>query len=259
MGILYYTTGIPSPIAPTGHNLRAFSAFYSPLERFASSRFQASSRGADLKSVQSIDMIRDGLFLLNTRYLLVSLPGEEMHCVTWKRHTPIVVSSRIEEYQAGRIEELRVREERELSPEESDFYPVGWLIVGTGVNRRDGTCERIFLRDFQGRRDLGSAPEVEVLEHRVWNQRVEMRVRVSEACFARLAYGYFPHLEVRVDGQVVEPWTTAGWFIGLELEAGEHRIVLEPHLSPLRKGLLGLDLILLAVGVWGMVRERRRR
>jgi len=38
----------------------------------------------------------------------------------------------------------------------------------------------------------------------------------------------------------------------------EHRIVLEARLSPLRRALLLLDLLLLGGTIWVSVRERRR-
>ena len=94
------------------------------------------------------------------------------------------------------------------------------------------------------------------MEHRAWNQRVEMRLRVTESCFARLAYARYPHLDVILDGKVVDPFETVDRFIALRLEPGEHHIVLEPRLSPLRRGLLALDLLLLLVA--GVVLWRSR-
>ena len=51
---------------------------------------------------------------------------------------------------------------------------------------------------------------------------------------------------------------TAGGFIALPLERGEHRIVLTPYLSLLRRGLLALDLVLLGGAVLVILAERRR-
>jgi len=259
MGRLTYMTGTPSPSAPTGHNLRTFSAFYGPFERFASAEFAGLAEGEAWDSAEHAELFRDILNLLNARYAIITRAEGELNLVRWEHHTPIVVAPRVEAFPAERLEALMAKEGRGWSKEVRDFYPIRWLIARMGVNRAESKCERIFLADFEGQRDLGTSPEVDLLEHRVWNQRVEVRVRVSEACFARLAYGYFPHLEVRVDGHGVAPLKTAGWFIGLELEGGEHRIVLEPRLSPLRRGLLVLNLVLLVAGTWGAVRERRTR
>ena len=124
-------------------------------------------------------------------------------------------------------------------------------------NPERGTSKRILVRDMEGRENLGTSPEVAVLGHRVWNQRVELDVRVSQDSFARLAYAFYPYLRVRVDGEEVTPFQTAGRFIALRLDRGDHQIVLTPFLSPLRKGLLAMELVLMALvaGVW--IRRRR--
>ena len=96
-------------------------------------------------------------------------------------------------------------------------------------------------------------------EHKAWNQRVAMCVYVSEPCFARLAYAYYPHLDVTVNGKPAVPLQTAGRFIALRLDAGEHRIVLEPRLSPLRRWLLIVDVGLLIAGALVVILARRNR
>jgi len=136
-----------------------------------------------------------------------------------------------------------------------------WIIDRTGVDPASGRCERVLLLEGEGG-DLGPEARVEVLEHRVWPQEVSIRLRVSEACFARLAYGWYPDLEVRVDGEVVHPWRTAGHFMALRLPAGEHDIRIEARLSPLRRGLLWMDGLLvlgMAVGLIWEARTRRRK
>lgn len=124
-------------------------------------------------------------------------------------------------------------------------------------NPERGTCTRILVRDMEGREHLGTSPEVAVLGHRVWNQRVELDVRVSQDSFAQLSYAFYPYLRVTVDGKEVTPFQTAGRFIALRLDRGDHQIVLTPFLPPLRKGLLTMELILMALvaGVW--IRRRR--
>ena len=102
--------------------------------------------------------------------------------------------------------------------------------------------------------DLGTEPECVVEEHRVWNTRVLIRLRVTDRCYARLAYAYFPYLTVTVDGKTVVPLVTAGRFIAVPLSPGDHEIRLEATLSPLRKTLWLFDLGLL---VWWFVWGRR--
>ena len=130
------------------------------------------------------------------------------------------------------------------------------MIRSMGVDPKTRTCRQIFLRDLAETEELGTAPEVEVLEHRVWNQRVKLHLRVTEACFARLAYARYPYLDVILDGEVVEPFETVDRFIALRLSPGEHHILLEPRLSPLRRGLLILDLLLLAAAGVALWRNR---
>ena len=135
-----------------------------------------------------------------------------------------------------------------------------WIIRTTKVDLRHRRCERILLMEDVGITDLGGSPAVEVLRHQVWPQRVELQLRVSSRCFARLAYAYYPQLRVTADGSEVAPWKTAGRFVALRLEQGTHEIVLEPHLSPLRKLLLLLDAVVLAGfagGIWWRRREQR--
>ena len=104
---------------------------------------------------------------------------------------------------------------------------------------------------------MGSDPECSVLEHNVWNTRARMRVRVSEDCYTRLSYAYYPYLDVLVDGDRVEPMVTAGRFIALKLSAGTHTIELIPRLSPLRRWFW-FAAVLSVLGWFGWGREKFR-
>jgi hypothetical protein len=139
-----------------------------------------------------------------------------------------------------------------------ELCPALWTIRAMEVHPVEKRCETIYLRGAEGARTFANRADLEVISHEVWNERVDLRVQTSAACFARLAYAYYPYLEVRVDGMPVEIWQTAGGFIALELKAGEHRIELLPRLSPWRRFLLALNgvLLLLAGGV--CCYERRR-
>ena len=130
-----------------------------------------------------------------------------------------------------------------------------WLVRALGVDAEKGVCEQILLRDVHYRDDLRTSPTATVIEHNVWNQRVEIAVDVSEPCYARLAYAYYPELRVDVNEEEVAVLETAGGFIGLKLPAGRNRIVITPQLSTLRKttwgvGILLLVLVPVGIGVW---------
>jgi hypothetical protein len=79
-----------------------------------------------------------------------------------------------------------------------------------------------------------------------------IRLHVTDRCYARLAYGYFPSLKVTVDGGRVDPLVTVGRFVAVPLTSGDHVIELEATLSPLRRALWLLDaLLLIGWFVWG--------
>ena len=130
------------------------------------------------------------------------------------------------------------------------------IIRRTGIGGQDGfSCERILVRGLEGERDLGTTPTARVLAHRVDHQEVEIRVAVSANGYARLAYGYWPYLEVTVDGTPVQPMETAGRFMAIPLQAGEHDIAIRARLSPLRRVLLLLAVLSLAGALALAVRE----
>lgn len=256
-----------TPLAHGFHpgDLRTVGEFIDPFERFLSFRLQNIQTGENLADSPDWELISGGLRLLNVRYLLVtSSDRTEWKTVEFPGHSPILVSSRPAEFPAAAltdfVEQVRLddilrdfdlpagEENEEMLRE---LFPVFWLIRQTAPSPQN-TCQTIFLRDFSGDPDLGTDPRVQVLEHRVENQRVDLRVRVSASCYARLSYSYFPFVQLTVDGRPVQPLETAGHFIALPLDQGEHRIVLVPRLSPLRRGLLWLDLLMLvsAVVIW---------
>jgi hypothetical protein len=164
--------------------------------------------------------------------------------------TPVIVSAKAVSWHYP-VEQFKNLGESETETAFRD------LLKAMGVDATASTCRQVLLRAQTKPLDLGTSPEVEVLSHRVWNQRVELQVRTSDACFARLAYAYYPYLRVVVDGKIAQTLETADRFIALRLDRGEHLIVLEPFLSPMRRALLALDIVLLAAA--GLVLIRRRR
>ena len=132
-----------------------------------------------------------------------------------------------------------------------------WTIEKTGVDASAGRATRILLQGGDAR-DLGGEPEVVVREHRVGNQRVIIAAETSAPCFARLAYAYYPHVDVLVNGTKVQALQTVGGFIALELGRGRQRIELVPRLSTLRRGLLWLNGLVLVVMGGLALREYRR-
>ena len=54
------------------------------------------------------------------------------------------------------------------------------------------------------------------------------------------------------------PLQTAGRFIALRLDEGDHTIVLETHLSPLRLGLMALTAVIFMAASILWILQRRR-
>ena len=210
--------------------------FCRPLEKSLNSAIREAEK---LKSPSGYRFgpLQDGLYLLNTKRTMAR-DAKEKALLNWTYPTssPVVVSSKIAGWDPPLITGVDTQAQSALIQ----------LIKEIGVNREKNTCDRILLAGYTGGEDLGTSPSVEVVEHRTWNQRVEILVRTSSPCFARLAYAYYPHLSVTVNGNKVVPYQTAGRFIAVRLNEGEQRIVLKPVLSPLRRGLLVLNIALVA-------------
>ena len=249
--------------------LRTVFEFTNPLERFFSVVMRRSSMENETVMGQLNDIFFDSLGMLNVGLFLLSHDEQGTKALNLSEaSSPVLVSGHVVEFSVdsmavaarrGEVDEFLDRVM--LEPEDPDLkralvLPL-WLVQHSGVDLDRKRCERIFLLDFEGEQDLGTDPEVDLLTHRVWNQRVELEMRVSAACYARLAYSYYPHLRVEVDGLEVEPLQTGGRFIALPLEEGEHCIVLEPRLSSLRRALLCIDVLLLVGMILVWVRERR--
>ena len=221
----------------------ATNAFCHPLEDSLNSAIREAEK---LESPGTLDFgpLRDGLYLLNTRRFMARHSNQK-ELLVWNIPdvSPVVVSSKITGWDLPLASRVDTQAQKALMQ----------LVKEIGVNQEENTCDQILLAGYTGGEDLGTSPSVEVVEHRVWNQRVEMVIRTSSPCFARLAYAYYPYLSVTVNGNKVVPYETAGRFIALRLTEGEHRIVLKPVLSPLRRGLLFLNVTLVAacIGYFG--------
>ena len=265
---IYFETGIPSPQADPGKLLKAADLFANPFSRFLDRVLRDLHLAEEREEMVRSRAIAAGLRLLNVRHVLAMQQDDSFKRLRWGGQSPVLVSPRIVGYPLDELQKGPSEEEIDrllwapgvLTRMErlKEAYPVIRLIEEMGVDIRENTCAQLLLAGYDGTDNLETTPAVRVDEHQVRNQRVKIQVRVSADCYARLAYAYYPHLQVKVDGREVKPLQTAGGFICLPLEEGKHEIVLEARLSPLRRGLLALDLLLLALGISVSVRERRR-
>ena len=284
-GMLYFESRTPSPGSFHPGKARAAADFVEPVDRYLSKLvemgyFEVDTSGnADLyqRIPETIfgrshwEVILTGMSMMDVRFLVVShLDGYTQinDMSAFGSYGPVLVSPRIVPFPAGEIDQL-IAAGKPFETMESegdpgftkvlmDSYNALFLGANTVVDPNTRACYRIFVLDAGGQ-ELGTNPAVEVLEHTVRMQRVDLKLRVSEACFARLAYSYFPHLRVTVDGREVAPLRTAGGFMAVQLEAGEHGLVLEAELSPLRRGLLAVNLLCLAATAYLFASNRRRK
>ena len=249
-----------TPIAETFHpgELRTLDAFTSPFTEWAHGLMPQMASVEEFKAHPARNSLWAGFHLLNTRHLIVT--SEEKTSgfgFSLDNYGPIRVSGRLAGYEEDAVDLAGIRSR--FGEDLDDRVALAlWIITRTGLHfGSDFSCERILVRDLEDDVDLGTNPTAQVLAHRVDHQQVEMKVTVSAKCHARLAYGYWPFLQVTVDGTTVEPMETAGRFIAIPLDAGEHEIVITARLSPLRKGLLLLAAVSLAGALVLVFRERR--
>ena len=249
-----------TPISETFHpgELRTLSTFTSPFLQVA--RYLAPDLVATPDLIDANDLVfellRSGFYLLNTRYIILSSNNKGLQ-LSLDHNSPIVISSRLVSYDPEATYQVKLTGTNLDSLSARSISQVLWIIGEMDIRLHENACERIFVRDREGS-DLGTEPTAQVLAHVVRHQQVEMKVSISEACYARLSYAYFPYLQITVNGTPVEPLETAGRFIALPLEAGEHDIVIQARLSPLRRGLIGLGVVML-LGTLGLVFMEQKR
>ena len=280
-GQLYFNSLTPSPHAPHPGDIRAVFDFVKPVEKYLSVSLGnlVTIGGQELEEIRHFpdrifntehrEMIRSALGMLNVRYVMVSDAKRQTIVVDWGSSSPILVSPTLTPFPSDRLDELvssgdvdAALNSRGLDPEFAQLlveaYDTLFLLSNSGVDVAGSTCKRIFASDARARR-LGTRPQLQLLEHTVSTQRVELRAHVSEPCFARLAYAYYPFLRLSVDGVETEFVRTAGGFMAIEMSAGEHEISIEPYLSPIRRGFLVFDLLYLAVTAGMFVRPQHIR
>jgi hypothetical protein len=103
--------------------------------------------------------------------------------------------------------------------------------------------------------DSGPAPvpvAVRVLNHKLQPQSVSLTYDLSAPGYIQLSYGYYPYLNVYLDGEPVSATESVFGLIVFRSPAGQHTVDLKPYLSPLRQVLLagaGAWLIVAAI-IW---------
>tara|TARA_B110000495_G_scaffold196963_1_gene206544 strand:- start:95 stop:811 length:717 start_codon:yes stop_codon:yes gene_type:complete len=228
------------PTADAFHpgELRALDTFTRPFIERVRQEFSSLGKVEDLSSLPTTDYLRAGYTLLNARHVMLTLNEEGVVYFLLYRHQSPIISA------------------PQINPFDGELTPFA-LIDSMVILPARAQSQRILVRDITRAIDLGNQAHIEVLDHRVYGERVHLQVRTDRPCFARLAYAYFPFLEITVNGQPVSFMQTAGRFIALKLDAGEHTITIKAHISPLRRNLLIFSLIVLITAAVLIRRERR--
>jgi hypothetical protein len=261
--LLYFSTHTPTPNGPHPGELRSVFRFVRPLIRLANASVASSLQGSSTQP-QLDPTIYAGLTLLDVGYLLARSDSGETLGLELPDPSPIYVSSRLAPSPVSSPEALSQMLDMDLgrllatsdSRDMAGMTSVLSWVQGMGVNTAMHTCRTFFADDVEQLVDLGTSVGVTVLDHAVRAQQVDLRVRTASHCFARLAYGYFPFVEIRVDGALVQPRVSSAGFVVLELQEGEHDIELRPRLSTLRASLLWMSLLLVC-GITGFYIRRR--
>lgn len=277
-GQLYFHSRTPIPESFHPGQVRAAADFVSPFAEYFTAVLGGMLSGktengspipGSVFGTGHHEVVRSALSMLDVKYLMASDSNGQTALSDLGTEGPVLVSATILPFPAEQLDQLVASGEpadfmetrgldASFSRALAEAHHTLFLVANTRVNPQTRVCERIFVLDA-GSRELGTNPAVEVLEHTVRMQRVDLKLRVSEACFARLAYSWFPHLRLTVDGREADPLRTAGGFMAVHLEAGEHRLTLEAELSPLRRVLLAVNLLYMAATVFLFVEVWRRK
>ncbi|MBI4532285.1 MAG: hypothetical protein HY709_12280, partial [Candidatus Latescibacteria bacterium] len=242
-------TGMPTVAGGYGQGAPLSYDFGLALMQSLNTRF--SENRVELPSQMS-----DALYLFNTRYVVAKAHEGQ---VTYNKDQ----FSDVKVFQNG-VTLWEIREcspivvSRKVAPYESDRDPtrdrkveLTRIIEKMRIDARNDTCDVIPIREhlslLEGAIEDHDLLGVEVVEHNVENQKVELVVNASSDCFAQLSYSYYPFLKIRVDGKETACFRTALHLTGVHLSKGTHRIVMTPVLSRLRKYLLIAGLFTLGV------------
>jgi hypothetical protein len=132
------------------------------------------------------------------------------------------------------------------------------------INIAHHTAAAIPVLDSGEERTLdGSAADLDaaVIDYQVEPQRVSLSYEVSQPAFVQIAWACYPYLDVRIDGERIEPVETGLGLIGFWSEGGTHTVSTQPLLSPVRKatGLLALIGLIATLGLAVIDRAQSRK
>jgi hypothetical protein len=133
------------------------------------------------------------------------------------------------------------------------------------IDPATGVAQRIISQNLTDSTTAGPELKFTVTSMLQQHEIVELQLSVTGDCYARLAYSYYPELQVLVDDAPVRTWETADHFLLIRLPAGRHSIVVRPTTTRIRRATAGVSAIALmlciaglaAGGLVGSLRNRR--
>jgi hypothetical protein len=128
------------------------------------------------------------------------------------------------------------------------------------LDLENGTARSLFAVNLDDSLPGTEAPTCRVSAVQQDHERVDLALEVNRDCYARLAWSYYPELQVVDNGAAIATWETADHFLLVRLRAGRHTIVIQPTTTPLRRscGLLSTISLLSAMILLAGTRIRRR-
>ena len=230
----------PSPFGLFEEHPRADRGFVRPLLSRANSVL-----GYDRSSIQSSldsdvgELFLAGLRLLNTRHFIHARGSTPVAHLDLDPVMPVLVAGSLTPYNASPLTPV-------------DAFDV---IRRMGIDSGGDQCKTLLVSGTKSV-DLGTTPGVDLISHDLEIDRATITFRTTAESFCRLSYGYYPHLDVRHNGEPASYFPTAEGFIALRLPAGEHTVTIAGRQTPLRKTIFWIDVLLVAAAVY-WARQKR--
>jgi hypothetical protein len=276
MSRLTYTTHTPTPLAPHPGDLRTVFDFINPVERYLSIRMSPHDfHSQPLSQLKDLPDLLAYSRLLNAKHLIFTPSQDKAHILRFTDASPVIVAPKATSFNSEPFDNFSLdalaastpiplaEAYRDLALPPTDIgravFTSAWLLNQMQLDLRNNSAQQLFVYGAPDDQVFSDNPQVEVLEHRVFHQKVLLRLSLSAPGWVRLAYGYYPANEVLVDGKKVTTYQTASRVTALQLKAGQHEIQLVARLSLLRRILLAIDIVLIVVLVVVVYWENRSR
>ena len=193
------------------------------------------SGGSEFSSSQKL------LYLMNVYVVFYINDQGKLNIINNPKTTPAIGSGK-----------LKWREDFSRSPKgDEEVGMIEPLINQMSLNQERNSAGQLFLMQDQQLPDLPFNEESR-LTIRNFEQTINksfLDVETDQDCYLQLAHSYYPYLYVYLDGKKAPFYETVFGSIVLALPKGQHRIMIEPYLSPVRKICVSISLISLVLAL----------